>query len=63
MKVYTKKIQMEIDRLGWSIPQLAEKTGLPRQTLYLIFQNETAQLGTLNKIAEALALDPKSLLI
>lgn len=63
MKVNTKKIKLEIERLGWSIPILATKVGIPRQTIYLIFQNETAQLGTLTKIAETLALDPKSLLI
>ena len=61
MKVNIKKIRMEIDRLGWSIPQLGEKAGIPKQTLYLILQNETAQLVTLTKIAETLALDPKSL--
>ena len=63
MKVNIKKIKLEIDRLGWSIPTLAENVGIPRQTLYLILKTESAHLDTLTKIAEALALDPKSLLI
>lgn len=63
MKVNIKKLRLEIERLGWNIPKLGEKANIPRQTLYLIFQNETAQLGTLTKIAETLALDPKDLLI
>lgn len=63
MKVNIKKLRLELDRLSWSIPTLAIETGLPRQTIYLIFQNETAQLRTLTKIAETLALDPKDLLV
>ena len=63
MKVNIKKLQLEIERAGWSIPMLAKKIGIPRQTLYLIFQTENARLSTLTKIAEPLALDPKDLLI
>ena len=63
MKVNTKKIKIETKRLGWTLSTLAIKVGIPRQTLYLVLQNETAQLSTLNKIGEALALDPKDLLV
>lgn len=63
MKVNIKKIKLEIERAGWSVPTLAAKIGIPRQTLYLIFQTESAHLKTLTKIAETLALDPKDLLI
>lgn len=63
MKVNVKKIQLEIERAGWSVPQLAKKIGIPRQTLYSILQTENARLTTLTKIGEFFELDPKDLLI
>ena len=63
MKVNSKKIYSEIDRLGWSLARLGIETGMTRQAISVLLKRERAPLNTLNKIGEALNLDPKDLLI
>ena len=63
MTVNVEKIIQEMEHTNWTIAELADHAGIPRQTLYLILKTEAAQLKTLTKIAEALDLDGKDLLI
>lgn len=63
MKVNSKKIRFEIERLGWTQTELANRANMTKQALSIILTRETAQLETLNKIGKALNLDPRDLLI
>jgi len=63
MKVNSKKIKFELDRLGWSMTKLALESGMTRQAMSILMKRETAPLKTLNKIGEILNLDPRDLLI
>ena len=63
MKVNSKKIKFELDRLGWSMTKLALESGMTKQAMSILIKRETAPINTLNKIGEVLNLDPKDLLI
>lgn len=63
MKVNSKKIWFETERLGWSLAKLATKIGMTRSAVSILLKRERAPIKTLNKIGEALNLDPKDLLI
>ena len=63
MKVNSKKIYFEIERLGWSLNRLGIEIGMTRAAISILLKRERAPLNTLNKIGEALNLDPKDLLI
>ena len=63
MKVNSKKIKFELDRLGWSMTKLALESGMTKQAISILIKRETAPLKTLNNIGEALNIDPKDLLI
>jgi len=64
MRVHIQKIEKEMERLGWSVAKLAEMSGLSRQTIYDRLQNENGgNIQTIEKIAKALDVDPKDLLI
>ena len=63
MKVNTKKISAELERMKWSITKLALESGVTRQAIYLVMDKQTASLKTINSMGKALNLDPKDLLI
>ena len=63
MKVNTRKIEDELVRLGWSQAKLADMLGMTRSGVSILLKKEATCLKTLNKIGEALNLDPKDLLI
>ena len=63
MRVNVKKIEMELDRLGWYQAGLANKLGMTRSAISILFKKQSTSLKTLNNIAKALNLDPKDLLI
>ena len=63
MKVNTKKIQSEVERLGWSLASLGAEIGMTRSAIAILLKREKAPLKTLDKIAEALNLDGKDLII
>ena len=59
-----QKIEKEMERIGWSVAKLAEMSSLSRQTIYDRLQNENGgNIQTIEKIAKALDVDPKDLLI
>jgi len=63
MKVNTKKIHFELDRLQWSVAKLATEIKMTRQGLYSLLKRRTAPLSTLTKIGKVLVVDPRDLLI
>jgi DNA-binding Xre family transcriptional regulator len=63
MKLNISKINRELQRLGISKPQFAERIGITKQAVYYIFEHESARFRTIEDIARALDLDPKDLLI
>lgn len=63
MKVNSKKILLELERLGWTHQKLADEVGFTKQALSILLLRETAPLSTLTKIGEVLCVDPKELLI
>jgi len=63
MKVNTRKIEDELYRRRWSKVELANMLGMTRAAVSILLKKETTCLKTLNKIGEALDVDPKELLI
>jgi transcriptional regulator with XRE-family HTH domain len=62
MKVYSAKIKKELKRLGWTQTKLAERAGMTKQALSNILKRRFAQIESLNRIGEALGIDPRDLL-
>ena len=64
MRINTKKIDLELKRIGWSKYQLAKEMGRkPQWVYYLMYHAENTSLRTISRIADALGLDPKDLIL
>ncbi len=65
MKLNIKKINNEMNRLGWNQLRLAKEMGVHRGRVSFILKHEpdSMTLRTVEKFAMALACDPKDLLI
>jgi len=64
MKFNTEKYQRELDRVGLSYSDLAARIGIKRQTIYQCFAKpESMTFKTVTKLAKALDMDPKDLLV
>ena len=64
MDLNRRKIRLELERLGWSQSRLAKEMGVKRQRVHQILNNdEKSHLDTIQKVALALGVDPKELLI
>ena len=66
MKINTKKIHLEIKRLGWTSYRLAKEMGRkPQWVYYVLTGNHKSGLTfkTVERFASALGLDPKDLII
>lgn len=64
MTVDGKKIQDLRNKKGYSLRVLAEMSGVSKNTIHEIENNRSnPTLDTLNKIARALNVDPKKLLL
>jgi len=64
MKLNTKKINIELQRLGWSRYRLAKEMGAKTQWVYFILSDrKNCTLRSIQRIADALAIDPKDLII
>ena len=65
MKLNIQKILNEMDRLGWNQKRLAERMDVKRgRVSYILKQRpENMTLKTVQRFADALACDPKDLLI
>ena len=64
MKINQRKIELELKRLGWSKYRLAKEMGVKHQWVYYILSGERGStLRTLERIADAIGLDPKGLII
>jgi ribosome-binding protein aMBF1 (putative translation factor) len=63
MKLNHDKINREMERLGWSIQDLSEKSKIPRQSIYNWLRHGLVpRLPNIEKMAIALNLDPKDLI-
>ena len=67
MKPNIKKMELEMNRLGWNKARLAKEMGVTRQSVYYYFSEDFSQktdprLGTITKMGKALGIDPKDLL-
>ena len=57
------KIRQDCNRLGWDTKRLAKESGISRQTIYNLWENqEKFNPETVRKIAKALNVDPKDLI-
>ena len=64
MRFNSEKYQGELDRVGLSYADLAARIGIKRQTIYQYLANpESMTFKTVTKLAKALNMDPKDLLI
>ena len=64
IKLDLKSLKLEVIRSGYSINEMAERTGLARQTISKVLNNEIAvRPSTVGKIAKALEIDVKSIIL
>ena len=63
MELNIEKIEREIRVLGWSKAEFCRRAHILPSTLTMIFARRSTTLSTITKIARALGLDPKELLI
>jgi DNA-binding Xre family transcriptional regulator len=62
LRVHPETIQRELKRLNWTQTALAKKAQITKQGLSVILKRKTARIETLNRIGEALGIDPRDLL-
>ena len=62
LTLQTEKIEKIIEAHGWSMTHFAKKVGISRQTLYNILDDQNPSLTVINKLADALDVNPKDLL-
>jgi len=65
MEINTRKIQIELDRLKWTRYRLAKEMGVKTQWVYYVMSGKQNgfTFRTVERIATALGLDPKDLII
>lgn len=64
IKLDLKSLKLEVIRSGYSINEIAERTGLARQTISKALNNEiSVRPSTAGKIAKALEIDVKSIIL
>ncbi len=63
MRVNVERINVELARKYWTIPILARASGVTRQTVWRTVTLQTCTFQTLGKIAKALEVNPKDLLL
>lgn len=62
MKLNVKKINFELDRLGWSRVEYARRLGMSKQLLTYHLRHYVKSLTVVERLAKPLNLDPKDLL-
>lgn len=65
MKLNIDRILYEMDKLKWNPSRLARETGVSRQAVLYWLNKENGhspRLGTIQKIADALNVEPKDLI-
>ena len=63
MRLNTELLRQMIKDKGLTIEETANRAGITRQNLHMIFLNKSTKIETVGKIGEALNMDPKDLLI
>ena len=63
MELNVQKIRKELKRREWTVRQLSERLGVSFQSIYSALTNKSTKLSTITKIADALELDPRDLII
>lgn len=64
IKLDLKSLKQEVVRSGYSINEMAERTGLARQTISKALNHEiSVRPSTAGKIAKALGVDVKSIIL
>jgi len=64
MKINKRKIDLELKRLGWTKYRLAKEMGAKHQWVYYVLKTGNGlTFRTVERIAEAIGLPPKDLLI
>ena len=64
MKINRDRIDYELTRLGWNIPKLAQKAEVSKQWIYHVLSDgKDVRLSTIQKIADALGINAKDLII
>ena len=62
MELHKSKIRLEMEKNGWNESELARRMGVSRQAVFAFFRRDGITLKTIDKIADALGLDPKDLI-
>jgi hypothetical protein len=62
MKLNIKKINFELNRLGWNRAEYARRLGMSKQLLTYHLRHYVKSLTVVERLAKPLNLDPKDLL-
>lgn len=61
MKIDKKKVMLQMAKLGFNQPQLAEKAGVSRQTVSCIMNGRECRPEVFGRIAKALETEPEEI--
>jgi len=62
LRLDKRKIRIALINSDMTIPQIAQRMGVTRQTIYNALNGRNASLSTVSEIAAALGVDPISIL-
>jgi ribosome-binding protein aMBF1 (putative translation factor) len=63
MKLNIKKINQELERLGWTRTEYAKQLKISKQLLTYHLRHYVKSISVVEKLAKPLNIDPKDLLI
>ena len=63
LKLNSQKIKWELNLRDWSQKDLADELGVTRQAVNSMLNRQSAGLKLLSRVAEALGIDAKDLII
>jgi len=63
MKLNLKKINQELERLGWTRVEYARRLGVSKQLLHYYLKKEIKGIKIVEKLACPFNVDPKDLLV
>jgi len=63
MEINKERIRYELKQKGWTVRQLAGKIGMSFQNTYLILNTKVTKFSTVEKIAKALRVEERDLIL
>lgn len=63
MEINKNRIRYELKAKGWTVRQLADEIGMSFQNTYLILNTKVTKFSTIEKIAKALEVEARDLIL